>query len=49
MTDNYNQNYKKETMDAMKYISMDVLGHKGTDYDEYKDDVLDWSWDNIQK
>ena len=49
MTDNKNiiNQYKSEVKDATDSILMDVMNQSGRDFSDYKDDILDWSWDSI--
>ena len=51
MTDNktskmINQ-YKSEIKEATDSILMDVMDQRGRDFSDYKQEVLDWSWDSI--
>lgn len=39
--------YKSEAKEATEAILMDVMNQHGRDFSEYKDEVLDWSWDSI--
>lgn len=36
-------------MEATENILLDTVGSTHEDYDDYKHDMLDWSWDNISK
>ena len=39
--------YKSEVKEATDAILMDVMDQRGRDFSDYKEDVLDWSWDSI--
>ena len=41
--------YKEEAREATDAIIMDIMGHHGEAFSDYKKDVLDWSWDSIIK
>ena len=51
MTDNNESNfikqYKSEAKEAADSILMDFMGQHGRDFSEYKEEILDWSWDSI--
>lgn len=50
MTDNKSKKlsgYKEEAREATEAILMDVMDQAGRDFSEYKEEVLDWSWDSI--
>ena len=51
MTDNKNFNqitqYKSDVKEATDSILMDLFDRPGGDMSEYKEEVLDWSWDSI--
>ena len=39
--------YKSEAKDATDTILMDIMDQSGRDFSDYKEEVLDWSWDSI--
>lgn len=39
--------YKSEAKEATDSILMDIMGQRGRDFADYKEEVLDWSWDSI--
>ena len=39
--------YKSEVKEATDSILMDVMDQGGRDFADYKEEVLDWSWDSI--
>ena len=39
--------YKAEAKEATDAIIMDIVDQHGSDFNDYKDEILDWSWDNI--
>lgn len=39
--------YKSEAKEATDAILMNVIDQGMRDFSEYKDDVMDWSWDSI--
>jgi hypothetical protein len=39
--------YKSEAKEATDAILMDVMNQSGRDFSDYKEEVLDWSWDSI--
>ena len=39
--------YKSEAKEATDAILMDVMNQCGRDFNDYKEEVLDWSWDSI--
>lgn len=39
--------YKSEAKEATDAILMDIMDQHGCDFNDYKDEVLDWSWDSI--
>lgn len=39
--------YKSEAKEATEMILMDIMDQHGNDFHDYKEEVLDWSWDNI--
>lgn len=39
--------YKEEAKEATDAILMDVMNQAGRDFKEYKEEVTDWSWENI--
>ena len=39
--------YKSEVKEATDDILMDMMDQRGRDFSEYKEEVLDWSWDSI--
>ena len=39
--------YKLEAKEATESILMDVMNQGTKDFDEYAEEVLDWSWDSI--
>ena len=39
--------YKSEVKEATDAILMDIMDQHGGDFAEYKEEVLDWSWDSI--
>ena len=39
--------YKSEAKEATDAILMDVMNQGGRDFKDYKEEVLDWSWDSI--
>lgn len=39
--------YKSEAKEATDAILMDVMDQRGRDFSDYKDEVLDWSWNSI--
>ena len=39
--------YKSEAKEVTNEILMDVMNQRGRDFSEYKEEVLDWSWDSI--
>lgn len=51
MTDSRNENfinrYKSEAKEATESILMDIMDQHGKDFSDYKEEVLDWSWDSI--
>lgn len=51
MTDNKTKKmmnqYKSEAKEATDAILMDIMDQHGSDFNDYKEEVLDWSWDNI--
>lgn len=51
MTDSKNikaiNRYKSEVKEATDAILMDFMDQHGRDFSEYKEEVLDWSWDSI--
>ena len=51
MTDNKQSKkiaqYKSEAKEATDAILMDMMNQRGRDFSEYKEEVLDWSWDSI--
>ena len=50
MTDNKTNlinRYKSEAKEATEAILMDFMDQHGNDFKDYKEEVLDWSWDNI--
>jgi hypothetical protein len=51
MTDNNESNfikqYKSEAKEAADSILMDFMDQHGRDFSDYKEEILDWSWDSI--
>jgi hypothetical protein len=51
MTDNSQSNkmnqYKSEAKEATDAILMNMMDQRGRDFSDYKEEVLDWSWDSI--
>ena len=50
MTDNNSkliQRYKSEAKEATESILMDAMDQRGRDFKDYKEEVLDWTWDSI--
>lgn len=41
--------YKKEANEAISNIVLNEFGDNESSFSEYKDESLDWSWDNIMK
>lgn len=39
--------YKSEVKEATDSIIMDIIDQRGRDFSDYKEEVLDWSWDSI--
>ena len=39
--------YKSEAKEATDAILMDIMDQSGRDFSDYKEEVLDWSWDSI--
>lgn len=39
--------YKSEAKEATDAIIMDIMDQHGKDFSDYKEEVLDWSWDSI--
>ena len=39
--------YKSEVKEATDSILMDIMDQRGRDFSDYKEEVLDWSWDSI--
>lgn len=42
----YNKQYKKNAEEAMDNILLNTVGCE-SDFIDYKDETLNWSWDNI--
>ena len=41
------KHYKKEAQSEMEDLLLDTVGRLGDDMKYYKEESLDWSWDNI--
>jgi hypothetical protein len=39
--------YKSEAKEATDNILMDIMDQHGRNFSDYKDEILDWSWDSI--
>ena len=39
--------YKSEVKEATDAILMDIMDQHCRDFSEYKEEILDWSWDSI--
>jgi hypothetical protein len=39
--------YKSEAKEATDAILMDIMDQRGRDFSDYKEEILDWSWDSI--
>ena len=39
--------YKSEAKEATDAILMDIMNQHSNDFNDYKEEVLDWSWDSI--
>lgn len=39
--------YKSEAKEATDAILMDVMNQRGGNFSDYKEEVMDWSWDSI--
>ena len=39
--------YKSEAKEATDAILMGMMDQHGRDFSDYKEEVLDWSWDSI--
>ena len=46
-TKDYYKHLKSEAKEASESILMNVMDQRGRDFSEYKEEVLDWSWDSI--
>lgn len=41
--------YKSEAKEATDAILMDIMNQHGNSFSDYKQEILDWSWDTIIK
>lgn len=39
--------YKSEAKEATESILMNMMNQNGRDFKDYREEVLDWSWDSI--